>query len=96
MDKFSAPVGMILYDELLNMLLAIWKAQQGLVSKNESNEFSQGYQIGFEEGLDTIAQVAGLNEIFEVGKAAHRAKIRARLNAKVEIIDSEPIYLDRS
>lgn len=95
MDKLNAPVGMILYDELLNMLLAIWKAQQGVVIKNELNEFSQGYQVGFEEGLDTIAQVASLTEVFEAGKAIHRAKIRARLNSKVEVIDSQPIYLDK-
>lgn len=95
MNRLDAPIGMIRYDELLNVLLAIWKAQQGPVNKSELNKFSQGYEIGFEEGLNAIAQVAGLSEIFEVSKANHRAKIKSRLNSEVEIIDSQPIYLDK-
>lgn len=94
MDWLNVPIGMIRHDELLNALLAIWKTQQGMASqRNGFSEFSQGYQTGFEEGLDAIAQIAGLTEPFETGKANHRARINARLE-KVEVIDSQAILIE--
>jgi len=94
MDWLNAPIGMIRHDELLNALLAIWKTQHGLASKNDMSEFSEGYQVGFEEGLDAIAQIAGITEAFEAGKAIHRAKIMARLNSRVEVIDTQATLVD--
>lgn len=94
MDWLSAPIGMIRRDELLNALLAIWKTQYSLTQQNMFNEISPGYQIGFEEGLDSIAQIAGLTEFFEAGKVAHRAKIKAKLNLALEVIDSRATLLD--
>jgi len=93
MDWLNAPIGMIRHDELLNALLALWKTQQRLASRNETDEFLKGYQAGFEEGLDVIAQVAGLTEAFEAGKASHRAKVK--LNDKIEVIDGQVTFLDK-
>ncbi|NJN93608.1 MAG: hypothetical protein HC875_05690 [Anaerolineales bacterium] len=93
MDWLNAPIGMIRHDELLNALLALWKTQQSLVSRNETNAFSQGYRAGFEEGLDGIAQIAGLTELFEEGKTAYQLKIKTRLHPKIEVIDSQITYL---
>lgn len=93
MDWLNAPIGMIRHDELLNALLALWKTQQSLVSRNETNAFSQGYRAGFEEGLDGIAQIAGLTEMFEAGKANHNAKVKIKLNDKVEVIDGQITFL---
>lgn len=88
MDWRNVPVGMIRNDELLNALLAIWKLQYNNTIR-DSSEFSQGYLTGFEEGLNAIAQVAGLIEGFETGKSIHSAKIKAKLASKVEFIEGQ-------
>ena len=93
MDWRNVPIGMIRNDELLNALLAIWKLQYNNVSR-DSSEFSEGYLTGFEEGLNAIAQVAGLIEGFETGKTVHSAKIKAKLNAKVELIDGHAALVE--
>lgn len=85
MDSQNSLVGIIRYDELLNILLAIWKTRFNAASRNILDESSLTYEIGFEEGLDAIAQVAGLTEKFEASKAFHRAKVKADLNSKDKI-----------
>lgn len=94
MDWLNVPIGMIRYDELLNALLAIWKTRQNTVGRQASDSFVEAYETGFEEGLDAIAQIAGLVEEFEAGKAMHRAKIKAKLRPNVEFIDSQAVLLD--
>jgi hypothetical protein len=89
MDWHNAPIGTIRKDELLNTLLAIWKTQYSSTNQYDSTRLSEAYTSGFEEGLDAIAQAAGLTEAFESGKACHRSKIRAKLDAKVEIIEGQ-------
>lgn len=93
MDWRNVPVGMIRNDELLNALLAIWKLQYNNASR-DSSEFSQGYLTGFEEGLNAIAQVAGLIEGFESGKSVHCSKIRAKLTSKMEFIEGQAAVVD--
>lgn len=93
MDWQDVPMGMISHDELLNALLAIWKAHYSSINRNGDN-FSQEYEAGFEEGLDAVAQVAGITEGFEAGKATHRARVKAKLQEKVEIIDVPTVVLD--
>ena len=93
MDWRNVPLGMIRHDELLNALLAIWKIQYNNTIR-DTTEFSRGYLTGFEEGLDAIAQVAGLMEGFESGKSAHCTKIRAKLASKVELIDGQVAVVD--
>jgi hypothetical protein len=92
MDWQDVPMGMISHDELLNALLAIWKTHYNSVNRN-SDTFSQEYEAGFEEGLDAVAQVAGITEGFEAGKANHRARVKAKLQEKVEIVDVLPRVL---
>lgn len=94
MDWQNAPIGTIRRDELLNALLAIWKTRHSLNTRRHSSEFYEPYELGFEEGLDAIAQMAGLIEEFEAGKAFHRAKIKAKLETRIEIIDSPATLLD--
>ena len=93
MDWRNVPIGMIRHDELLNALLAVWKLQYNNATR-DSSEFSQGYLMGFEEGLNAIAQVAGLIEGFETGKSVHCTKIKAKLNSKIELIDGQVAVID--
>lgn len=93
MDWRNVPIGMIRHDELLNALLAIWKLQYSNATR-DSSEFSQGYLTGFEEGLNAIAQVAGLMEGFESGKSVHCTKIREKLDSRVEFIDGQAAVVD--
>ena len=93
MDWRNVPIGVIRHDELLNALLAIWKIQYNNATRDAS-EFSKGYLTGFEEGLDAIAQIAGLLEGFETGKATHCNKIRAKLDSKIELIDGQVVVVD--
>lgn len=93
MDWRNVPVGMMRNDELLNALLAVWKLQYNNAAR-DSSEFSKGYLMGFEEGLDAIAQIAGLIEGFETGKSGHHTKIRAKLDSKVELIDGHVAVVD--
>jgi hypothetical protein len=94
MDWQGVPIGMIRHDELLNALLAIWKTQYSIIAnRRDHSEFSEGYQLGFEEGLDAVAQIAGLTELFEAGKASHRAKTREKLNLRVDFIESPTRFL---
>lgn len=78
MDWPDAPIGMMRRDELLNVLLAVWKTQYSITRRIDASEFAQGYQAGFEEGLDALAQAAGLTDEFEAGQAAHRAKVQVK------------------
>ena len=80
----DTPIGVIRYDELLNALLAIWKTRYSAAMTNQQNqgELSKMHELGFEEGLDAIAQIAGLEDLFEVGKATRRAKIEQKLNER--------------
>jgi hypothetical protein len=79
-------IGIIRHDELLNALLAIWKTRYNAATRNDLNEVSEIYEIGFEEGLDAIAQIAGLSEEFDSGKALHRSKIKRKyLNTKFSL-----------
>ena len=80
----DTPIGVIRYDELLNALLAIWKTRYSAAMTNQQNqgELSKMHELGFEEGLDAIAQIAGLEDLFEAGKATRRAKIEQKLNER--------------
>ena len=93
MDLRNTAIGMIRHDELLNALLAIWKTQNSIVNTHNSR-FSQAYKLGFEEGLDAIAQAAGVAEAFEAGKAVHLAKIKAKLDSELEIIDGQTNFIN--
>ena len=86
--------GTIPRNDLLNALLAIWKVRQGIGKKNDLDEFSQGYETGFEEGLDAVAQVAGIIEEFEAGKDICRAKIKMKLASMSNLIDGHATLLD--
>lgn len=79
MELKDMPIGIMRNDELLNALLAVWKTQYSITRRIHTSEFAQGYQIGFEEGLDAVAQAAGLAEIFEAGKATYQVKVQAKL-----------------
>jgi hypothetical protein len=89
----NSPIGMIRHDELLNALLAIWKTHKSIVNRH-SSEFSRGYQLGFEEGLDAIAQAAGLIDAFESSKASHLAKYKTGSKSKIEVIDGKTTFVD--
>jgi hypothetical protein len=89
----TTPIGVIRHDELLNTLLAIWKVRHSSNIQIQ-NDFSEAYETGFEEGLDAIAQAVGIAEEFDIGKAHHRAKIKSKLDAKIEVIDSQVPLID--
>lgn len=91
MDWRNAPIGMIRHDELLNALLALWKTQQSIALHSNFDEFSHGFQAGFEEGLDAIAQIAGLTELFDTSKSRYRAKYQNQLDPTVKIIETRTI-----
>lgn len=95
MNWQNVPIGIMRRDELLNALLAIWKTQYNITAR-DSSEFSKGYLTGFEEGLDAIAQIAGLLEGFETGKAIHCTKTRENLDSKAKLIDGHQVitFLD--
>lgn len=94
MDWRNPPTGAIRRENLLNALLAIWKTRQGTPKRYDLDDFSKGYEVGFEEGLDAIAQIAGLTEDFEAGKAAHQAKIKMKLNSQAKLIDGHATLVD--
>lgn len=94
MDWRNPPIGMIRHDELLNALLALWKTQQSMALRNDFDEYSQGFQAGFEEGLDAVAQIAGLTDTFETSKTLYRAKIKVSLNSRIEIIKNQVSLLE--
>ena len=54
------------------------------------------YIVGFEEGLDAIAQIAGLIEEFEAGKAAFRARQKVKFESQVELIDGQAVLIDET
>lgn len=85
MDWRNAPTGTIRRDELLNALLALWKTQYSLLNNSISDNFVEAYHSGFQQGLEAVAQMAGIAEEFETGKATQQAKIRAR----IELIESQ-------
>lgn len=94
MDWGNSPIGTMRHDELLNALLAIWQTQYNIIaSRRDPSEFAEGYETGFEEGLDAIAQVAGLTEYFETGKALCRARMKEKLSVRIEFIDGRPALL---
>lgn len=94
MNWQTIPTGTIRYDELLNALLAIWKTQYNAPNRNP-DAFSQGYEAGFEEGLDAVAQIAGIAEEFEAAKTNHRAKIKAKLQqVRIEVIEGSAGLLE--
>lgn len=93
MDWKNIPSGTMRNDDLLNALLAVWKLQYNNAVR-DSSEFSKGYLMGFEEGLDAIAQIAGLIEGFETGKSGHHAKIRAKFDSPVELFDGHVALID--
>src|SRR5690606_31563254 len=97
MNRLRVPIGMIPYDKLLNILLALWKTQFNTAhnSGNGSDAYTAGYSAGFEEALDALAQVADLTEVFDAGKALHRAKNRRRQDPNIEIIDCSATVVDR-
>lgn len=93
MNGRNVPPGMMRNDELLNALLAIWQLQYNNATR-DSTEFSRGYLTGFEEGLNAIAQIAGLIEGFESEKSFYYTKIKASLDSKVEYIDGQAAVID--
>lgn len=82
MNRPNTMIGIIRHDELLNALLAIWKTRYNTSARNDLNEKYEIYEIGFEEGLDAIAQIAGLSEEFDLGKSLHRTKIKKKTLTK--------------
>jgi len=97
MNRLKVPLGMIPYDKLLNILLALWKTQFNTSnsSGNQPDAYAAGYSAGFEEALDAVAQVADLTEAFDVGKAIHRTKNRVKFDPNIEIIGSPATVVDR-
>lgn len=93
MDWRDAPAGMMRYEELLNALLATWKTQFNISSRHNSNA-DRIYEIGFEEGLDAVAQAAGLDDHFEAGKARYRARLRERTAGPVKLVEPRASLID--
>lgn len=89
MDWRNAPIGMIRHDELLNALMALWKTQQSMALRSNFDEYSHGFQAGFEEGLDAIAQIVGITELFDTGKSSYQAKLRNQLDPAIKVIESQ-------
>lgn len=88
MDWRDIPVGIIQNDELLNALMAIWKTRYDLMNKFPQNEVATIYSQGFEEGLDAIAQVAGIETFFEARKEAYKTKLEHKQITKAKLISA--------
>jgi|GEM_PF-3171794 len=57
--QLKTPVGMIRHDDLLNVLLAIWKMEYASMAQHPS-ELAKRHLAGVEEALQAVAQVTGL------------------------------------
>lgn len=69
--QFNTPVaGMIWPDDLLNVLLAIWKMEYASLAQHP-NGFAKSHLAGVEIALQTVAEVVGLGEVFNAHKANH-------------------------
>ena len=68
--QLKTPVGMIRDDDLLNVLLAIWKMEYVSMAHHPSG-FAKSHLAGVEEALQAMAQVTGLGEVFNAQKANH-------------------------
>ena len=68
--QLKTPVGMIRHDDLLNVLLAIWKMEYASLAQHPS-ELAKGHLASVEEALQAVAQVTGLGEVFNADKANH-------------------------
>lgn len=86
MQRREMPLGMLRRDDILNALLAIWKSRR-TVALRDPSQFNQDYEIGFEEGLEAIAQFTGLAEEFEVGKAGNTTRTKSRLDPAIKTIE---------
>ncbi len=82
----DVPIGMMQNDEILNALLAIWKTQHSNTIRNTGLPMDE-YDVGFEAGLDAVAQVAGLAEVFDNEKTRHRLKTRRQRDLQVRVIE---------
>ena len=93
MDWRDVPAGMMRYEELLNALLAIWKTQFNINSRHHGNA-DRIYEIGFEEGLDAVAQAAGLDDHFAAAKARFRNRLREKTEGPVQLVQPRASLVD--
>ena len=76
MTWHNSPTGMIRREYLLNTLVAIWRTWYGTTRRQVVDDFSKGYEAGFEESLDAIAQAAGLVDEFDAEKSIYLTKLK--------------------
>ena len=84
------PIGMLQNDELFNALMGLWKARTSVPAESQGAEL---YNLGFDAGLDAVAQVAGLSELFNEAKARHQRRLAARLEAQPSVRVEAPSML---
>jgi hypothetical protein len=70
--QLKTPVGMIRDDDLLNVLLAIWKMEYVSMAHHPSG-FAKSHLAGVEEALQAVAQVTGLGGSLQRAKSQPRA-----------------------
>lgn len=94
MTWYNSPTGMIRREYLLNTLVAIWRTWYGTTRRQVADDFSKGYEAGFEDSLDAIAQATGLVDEFEAEKSVYLTKLKkiksisnVRTNADTSVID---------
>lgn len=68
--QLKTPAGMVQHDDLLNILLAIWKMEYASVAQHPGGS-AKSHFAGVEEALQAVAQVTGLGELFNAHKANH-------------------------
>lgn len=85
--QLKTPDGMIRHDDLLNVLLAIWKMEYASMAQHPSG-FAKSHLAGVEEALQAVAQVAELGELFNAHKANHE-------QITLWTIDREKLYMKR-
>ena len=84
MNWQDIPIGMMQNDELFNALLALWKTRNTIAGTHNRNELTEMYELGFEEGLDAVAQLAGLSELFDKAKHEHRLRLERQLSQRAK------------
>ena len=86
MNWRDTPIGIIQNDELLNALTALWKARYDMAMRFPNSEAAAIYDQGFVDGLNTVAQVAGIDEFFEDRKQAHMMKAEKQRSDNARLI----------
>ena len=96
MNWQDEPLGLIQYDDLLNALLAMWKTRYSLANNIHRSQLSEMYELGFEEALDAVAQLAGLTSWFEAGKAEYIGKVKRRQQGDAEVINPMHVLVNKT